>query len=327
MRRDRRVIPPPTSPTDPSRRAALAGLGSVAALVWLPSRVAVAAPGRPGATASVDEVRDAAAGFGQDATRRSCLVLRDDGWVLVEVDGTERPTTGLGSSTVAAVSADPQGRTSTAVGWSTTPGATGPTDTARMWTSSDGVAWSPVRTATPAGSRLTAVATADDGSVLAVGAVLSMEGHPRLLLSVSVASPSDRTAVPEVGGDLAGYPEALTAAGRGWVAAVVTAQGSTLQASRDGTRWRVLPGGRLSGVAVADLSVVTGGTDDAPLLTVVGNDVAGTQPVLGEYSRGRLTRRQPPVQAPAAARAVASDGSGRRQSAWLTTDRLDVVTT
>lgn len=327
MRPDRRVNPPPVSATDPSRRAALVGLGSIAALVWLPSGVAGAATGRAGTTASANEIREAAAGFGQDAARRSCLVLRDEGWVLVEVDGTERPTTGLGSSTVAAVSADEQGRTSTAVGWTTTSGATGPVDTARMWTSTDGVAWSPVGLAAPTGSRLTAVATADSGSVLALGATLSMEGHPRRLLSVTVASANAPTGTAAVGGELAGYPEALTTAGRGWVAAVVTAEGSTLQASRDGSSWRALPGGRLAGLAVADLSVVTGGTDDAPLLTVVGNDIAGSQPVIAEYSRGRVSRRQPPVQAPAAARAVAPDGSGRRQSAWLTTDRLDVVTT
>ncbi len=277
-------------------------------------------------TASADDVRDAAAGFGQDAAERSCLVLRDNGWVLVDVDGTERATTGLEGGTVAAVAADPQGRTNTAVGWSTAESSDALADVARLWTSPDGIAWSQVpTTGVPAASRLTAVATSAEGAVLALGATLSREGHPQQLLSVVAdsASGTTRAARVEVGGQLAGYPEAVAATGNGWAAAVVTAQGSTLQSSTDGRTWQALAGGLIAGVAVADLSAT--GADEMAL-TLAGNDVVDTQPVLADYVGGRLARRTPPVAAPAVARAVAPTTSGGRQSAWLQSDRLDVVT-
>ncbi|MGM1064466.1 hypothetical protein [Saccharothrix sp. Mg75] len=229
--------------------------------------------------------------FTDPAGTAFALVHLDGAWVLVDVDGSVRITTGLAGADLVDVATD--GDRVVAVG------ALSGDPTAAIWESTDGTTWREARRLHGVRSEFTAV-----GGGLALGSVVKQE-RASLVRIAARRTAGGWSTVPVRGLEWTDGIKATAVArtSAGWVAAAVGTAGTVLHTSRDGVTWSARSG--LDEVAVRGLT---------PEGHWVGNDVVDATPLAGTLDAGR---RRPDVPADAKALGVVGARTG-----WLAGGRL-----
>jgi len=282
-------------------------VGSVAAAV---GTAALASPalGAPAPAAPPGQSLDRAAGVVTVDGVTKVLALIGTSWVLVDADGTVRPTHGLSGATVIDVTTGPGGLV-VAVG--SLP--VGEDTAAVVWESRDGLAWREANRLGGLHAEFTAVG-ADSTSFIVLGALLTPERAPGRRIAVRR---TDRgwVTVPVRGLEWTDESPATAVAGGagGWVTAAVAVTGTLLSTSRDGYTWTPAAAEpRLVDAAVKALTFV------GDRVRWVGNGMSGTAPLAGTLGAGRTT-----VAVPTEAHAVGVvPASSPVRSVWLADGRL-----
>lgn len=276
-------------------------VGSVAAAVGtaaLPSPAYAAPPG---------QALDRAAGVVTVGGVPKVLAMIGSAWVLVDADGTARPTRGLAGATIVDVTTGPGGLV--AVGAL----PAGEDTAATVWESRDGLVWREANRVGGVHAEFTAVG-ADATSFIALGSLLTRERAPRRRIAAR-RTDSGWVTVPVRGLEWTDESPATAVAGgpAGWVTAAVSVTGTLLSTSRDGITWTqaaVEP--RLTDAAVKALTFV------GDRVRWVGNGMGGIAPLAGTLGAGRTT-----VAVPDDAHAVGVvPASVPVRSFWLADGRL-----
>lgn len=275
-------------------------VGAVATIGAAVATGAATAGTASASTASAAAAVDRAVGVARVSGGVHTLGRAPEGWVLVSVNGSARPTTGLDNADVFDMTSA-RGKL-VAVGAV----ADGDRSIPTVWESADGLAWRAATDLSGLDAHLTAVAARGD-STLVMGAQLTLERAPRQ--RIALYRNGDGWSVVPVDGLEHTNEWAASSLGSGpsgWVLSTVDVTGSSIATSPDGLHWTA--GAQLVDAAVRSLSFTDAG------VRWVGNAMSGSDGVTGVVGGSRR-----PVPVPEGAQALGVLG---RRSYWLAGGRI-----